>query len=182
MARSQLDVGTCSCQFFALTFEPTLYKPFRLSSEDSGDVELSRYWNLYSVAPVLAGGWALLGEQDKYVAVSPQRFATARAVGFMAGDDGTSDAMVEAELQPTGGEGLSFTVLGAAAETVSVSVLAPMAADLTEMRTGEQRLVAAMAGKVLVLNVTLGVDGRATVACSNGECVAKTPPDWATMN
>ena len=122
----------------------------------------------------------MLGEQDKYVAVSPQRFAT--AVGIVAYDEDTSDAMVEAELQPNGGEGLSFTVLGAAGETVSVSVLAPRAPDLTDMRTGEQRLVAAMAGKIVVLNVTLGMDGRASVACSKGDCTAKTLPDRRSTN
>jgi hypothetical protein len=130
-----------------------------------------RFWNLYSLAPVLAGGWALLGEQEKYVAVSPQRFVTAHAVE--ATDEGASDALVEAELQPEGGQGLRFTVVGAVGENVSVSVLVPSAnnaaaADVAE--SGEQRLAAAMAGKVVVLAVTIGTTGQSDVICAAGVC------------
>eukprot|EP01050_Picozoa_sp_SAG11_P049853 SAG11_NODE_27462_length_332_cov_1.072961_1_plen_65_part_01 len=64
-----------------------------------------------------------MGEQEKYVAVSPQRFVTAQAVE--ATDEDASDALVEAELQPEGGQGLCFTVVGAVGENVSISVLAP---------------------------------------------------------
>ena len=34
-----------------------------------------RNWKLINVAPVLPGGWLLLGEYNKYVSMSPQRFS-----------------------------------------------------------------------------------------------------------
>ena len=39
---------------------------------------------LHQIPPVLLGGWVLLGEQTKYVAVSPQRFMSARSGTSMA--------------------------------------------------------------------------------------------------
>ena len=99
---------------------------------------------LHQVAPVLPGGWVLLGEQSKYVAVSPQRFMSARVSGSSAAAaaaaavddasggarDALSDALSDDELLYNGGMGddnlvLGFTVLGEPGETVDVAVICP---------------------------------------------------------
>ena len=73
------------------------------------------------MTPVLPGGWALLGEQDKYVSVSPQRV---RGVVALDIDPFGTDALYEAELKADG-KGFQFEVMGAANETAHVSVLTP---------------------------------------------------------
>ena len=120
-----------------------------------------RYWSLYSVAPVLAGGYALLGDQSKYVSVSPQRFVTARAT--TATSEGASDALVESELMSTA-SGLSFGVIGTAAETVRVTMLVPGAGD------GDDSMGGRLAGKIEIVDVTLGASGEAIVVCAAGAC------------
>ena len=67
-----------------------------------------------------------LGEQGKYVAVSPQRFMAARASKLGGGaDGGASDALVEDELLSDGGDHLAFCVLGDPGESIDVAVIAP---------------------------------------------------------
>ena len=124
-----------------------------------------RYWSLYSVAPVLAGGYALLGDQSKYVSVSPQRFVTARAT--TAASEGASDALVESELMSTA-SGLSFGVIGTAAEKVRVTMLVPGAGD------GDDSMEGRLAGKIESVDVTLGASGEATVVCAAGACKQST--------
>ena len=126
-----------------------------------------RNWKIYGVSPILAGGWAIVGEESKYVALSPQRIVSAHATAATSAD--SSDALLESELQPTEGSGLSFTIIGAEAERVSITVLAPAAAVDDSM---QGRLAAAMAGKAVVVEATLGASGKADVSCSAGACKA----------
>ena len=60
-------------------------------------------WKLFTFSPVLANGWALLGEPDKFVPVSPMRFRTVR----------------------TDGACLRFTVFVATGEIVRVGAVSP---------------------------------------------------------
>ena len=88
---------------------------------------------LHQIAPVLQGGWVLLGEQSKYVAVSPQRFMAARVGDPPAG--GASDALDQDELVHTssGEQGqtvLEFGVLGEPGECVNVTVIIPPPASV----------------------------------------------------
>lgn len=64
-------------------------------------------WGLWNAVPILANGFALLGEVDKYVAVSPARFIDVRI-----GD---------------GGVGVGITLAGAPAETVHIAYFRPVA-------------------------------------------------------
>ena len=82
-----------------------------------------RLWRLFSAAPVLPGGWALVGEEAKYVRVSPQRLLVAAPAAPAAG---ASDALNASELAAGGGGGLSVCVLGAPGEVVRVTLLAPL--------------------------------------------------------
>lgn len=65
-------------------------------------------FELLSLSPVLAGGWALLGEVAKFTRVSPQRFLRMSLAG--------------------GGGGLNVTIAGAPDEVVEVTFLVPPAA------------------------------------------------------
>ena len=112
-----------------------------------------------------AAGWALVGEEDKYVPVSPQRIVAAQAT-MDTTDPDASDAMRESELQSDGG--LRFSIIGAANETVAVTVVAPSASAITGGRDTE--LAKAMAGKVIVVRTTLGLSGEAAVSCLEGAC------------
>ena len=71
-------------------------------------------FQLYAVAPVLPNGWALLGEPDKWVPVSNERFRDFSSSGG-GGGDGSS----------------SVTTMGVEGETVSVAWLAPNATTPT---------------------------------------------------
>ena len=79
-------------------------------------------------------GWALLGELDKYIAVSPQRFVTTGALDATGCNSNNAsdmygsgaDTPAKDELSPaSGGPGLSFGVLGEPGEIVRVAILAP---------------------------------------------------------
>ena len=132
-----------------------------------------RAWSVTSVAPVLSGGWALVGEENKYVAVSPQRIVASAAPAAPKAK-GASDALHESELQ--GGEckgkgGLCFRIIGAVGESVRITVLAPS----TSLGAGATDLQRAMGGKIIVVSVKLkaaaaGRGGRADVACSGSSC------------
>ena len=132
-----------------------------------------RNWKLYGVAPILSGGWAIVGEQSKYVTMSPQRIVAAHASEQDKQSD-ASDALAESELQG-GGAGLSFSIIGAEGETVAITVLAPAAAaGSDETDSLEVRLAAAMAGKVVLVEATLGASGKADVSCAAGACKVST--------
>ena len=62
---------------------------------------------LYSIAPVLPGGWALLGELAKFVRVSPARFGAVSGGG--------------------GGGALNATLSGAPGEAIAVTLITPEA-------------------------------------------------------
>ena len=98
-------------------------------------------FELYSVSPLQASGWALVGELGKVVRVSPARFA------YVA---------------PAAG-GLEFGVLGAPGEAVSVSVLAPPAAGSGGGGGGGG---GAVAGSMLAVELSLPSGGSLTVTCS----------------
>ena len=127
-----------------------------------------RNWNLLHVAPVLAGGWCIVGEQAKIVALSPQRVLVA-APRNATEDEDVSDALHEDELS-AGGSGLSFTIIGAAQEVVCITVVRPAAALAGE--ASATRLAAAMAGSVVLVNVTLPASGRVRVRCGGGATAA----------
>ena len=149
-----------------------------------------RNWKVYGVAPVLSGGWAIVGEESKYVTMSPQRVVAAQA-SELAKQSDESDALAESELlllPPAsataaaggGAAGLSFSVIGAEGEKVVITVLAPAPAaaaavsddETTDgMEIGmEGRLAAAMAGKIVRVETTLGASGKADVSCAAGAC------------
>ena len=126
----------------------------------------SRNWKVLHVAPVLVGGWVIVGEQAKYVAVSPQRVVAAMAAATH--DPDASDGLDESELAADG-KGLKFAIVGADTEVVKITVLAP-APGAQGDDDGEQLLDKALAGKIRVVTTTLGPSGRAQVTCQVGGC------------
>lgn len=102
-----------------------------------------------SLAPVLASGWALVGEIAKVVRVSPDRFAS---VGAQA---------------RSGGPGLAFDVMLAANEAADVLVLAPAAGgggsplDGTLVRVR----VASAAGAEGTVSVDCAADAAGAPSC-----------------
>jgi hypothetical protein len=96
-------------------------------------------FELWSLAPVSAGGWALVGELGKMVRVSPARFSFASGAGG----------------------GLQFGVLGAAGEAVLVSVLAPGSASGAGAASG-----GAVAGSMLALGLDFVEASEVLVTCS----------------
>ena len=127
----------------------------------------SRNWKVLHVAPVLAGGWVIVGEQAKYVAVSPQRVVA--ALPASAHDPEASDGLDESELAADG-KGLKFVIVGADKEVVKITVLAPAPGAQGGGDGGGQLLDRALAGKVVLVIATLGPSGRAEVACAAGGC------------
>ena len=126
----------------------------------------SRNWKVISVAPVLAGGWVLVGEQTKYVAMSPQRIVATAA--STVSDPEASDGLHPSELA-SDDHGLSFTVVGAEKEEIAITVVAPQKAggdgssDSVERVSDQEK---ALAGKIVVVTITM-TSGRADVKCSN---------------
>ena len=105
-----------------------------MGAPQGGDTGSVRSFSLLSLAPLLPGGWALLGEPDKYIAVSPQRFVTTGALDASGCNSNNAsdmygsgaDTPAKDELSPaSGGPGLSFGVLGEPGEIVRVAILAP---------------------------------------------------------
>ena len=82
-----------------------------------------------------------------------------------ATDPDASDAMHESEVQSA--VGLHFSIIGAANETVAVTVVAPSTAAGDGNDTD---LAKAMMGKVLVIRTILGLSGQASVSCSRAAC------------
>ena len=125
----------------------------------------SRNWKVLHVAPVLAGGWVVVGEQAKYVAMSPQRVVA--AVAAVADDPAASDGLDEGELMADG-KGVKFVIVGADKELAKITVVAP--APGSQHNSGEKLLDKALGGKIIVVSVTLGPSGRAEVTCAPGGC------------
>ena len=125
--------------------------------------------------PCTNGGWVVVGEQGKYVAVSPQRMIAASApAGSFSDSDGPSDALHEEELGNTDGAGVGFEVVGMAGETVNITVVAPASSINRNNSQGgvDDRLALAMEGKVIVVPVKLGASGKASIKCSGSTCTA----------
>lgn len=119
-------------------------------------------WRLLSAAPVLPGGWVLLGEQNKYVQLSPQRFISSRPV---INDAILNDAMNVNELMLPENDGISFIVIGMPGEMISVTVLIPNPFNvITELE-------AALAGVVTVVKVTIPTSGRSEIQCRTNGCI-----------
>jgi len=85
--------------------------PLRVPSSDKSSFQL---WNL---SPILPNGWALLGEQEKWVAVSSVRFDQLSELDD--GDDHDDD------------DGISVLVNGVEGEEVQVSAALLVAAEIT---------------------------------------------------
>jgi hypothetical protein len=155
-----------------------------------------RLWRLWSIAPVLEGGWVLVGEQDKFVRVSPQRImadTTAASSSRSPSSDNssrrsssTSDVVTAAAASDAvnataelgaDGSGLAFRVLGAPHEVVRLTLVAPNeplagAADGGNSSGSSSSSVTAVAaianGQVLVIEVPIPVAGVARVQCRTG--------------
>lgn len=107
----------------------------------------TKNFTLALAAPVLSSGWALLGELDKIVPCSPQRFVAPSSAG----------APRDADLTAGDEVGLAFRVLGSPGESVAVTVVAPplhMAASPID-------------GRLIVLELTVPSSGEARVECTN---------------
>eukprot|EP01052_Picozoa_sp_SAG31_P014850 SAG31_NODE_936_length_10870_cov_5.136966_9_plen_606_part_00 len=140
--------------------------PLALTTPLRSPKQTSRNWRIYGVAPVLIGGWVLIGEENKYVALSPQRFVAAAPAFPNRAQD--SDALFDEELMADG-NGLRFTIIGSDKEDVRVTIVVPT--SLTNATIGDRVLEqAAMGGKIVVLDVTLDNSGKAGVVCSKSGC------------
>ena len=115
---------------------------------------------LFLAAPLLPSGWVLLGElgaggnAGKYVPASPQR--------LLMGEDDARDGVV-----------LRFGVLGAAAEAVQLTLVAPaavLATSATPARAHDNEGASPLDGVVVVLRLTLGASGAANVSCAVDAC------------
>ena len=141
--------------------------PLGMATETSGTGR-STDIRLHQIARVLSGGWGLLGEQAKYVAVSPQRFMSAHVSG-LAAVASASDALSEDELIAAdhSNELLGFTVLGEPGESVDVAVIAPPTRAVSANGVGADDAVAG--GVVIVLKVVVGAAGKSGVECGPGK-------------
>ena len=114
-------------------------KPLNVSTASGEGVQ--RSFALLSAAPVLPSGWALLGELDKIVPVSPQRFIMRDAHGVLHHQNLGSD--------------LRFTVLGAPGEAMSITLIAPAPAHSSPLE-----------GIVIIFEMVLGAAAGAHVVCN----------------
>ena len=108
-------------------------------------------FSLFAAAPVLSNGWALLGELNKFVPCSPQRFVVQPS-------HPASGGLQEVDMWDSN-TALHFVVIGARGENVQVSVVAPTPGG-------------ASAGTVVLVDVVLGDSGHMGVSCSLGQCIA----------
>jgi hypothetical protein len=130
-----------------------------VSTQSGASGTAPRLWRLLSAAPVMPGGWVLVGEESKFVRVSPQRIV---AAAFVAPAPTASDAVdAAAELGADGG-GLSFTVIGAPNEVVRLTIVAPAT------RGGAATAAAALDGQILLVDVVVSAGGSAGVQCRTG--------------
>ena len=118
-----------------------------------------RSFRLFNWAPVLPGGFALIGEQDKFVHVSPQRFTSGQAGQSRA--EGSGDETFSArELICPDGSTMAFGVVGSPGELVRTTVLLPTQHGPT----------------TAVLPVTVGAGGITHVACTSDGCECGSQP------
>lgn len=123
-----------------------------------------RLWRLFAISPVLPGGWVLLGEEDKYVRVSPQRFVAARYIPPLG--PSASDALNPASELLADGSGFSVRVIGAPFERVRVTVIVPPAeAENSSESAGRHDALLALSGTAQVLDLPLGPQGAAALDC-----------------
>ena len=112
----------------------------------SGD----RRFRLFNWAPVLPGGFALIGEQAKFVHVSPQRYTSGRP-----GLSRFGSIISPRELIYDNNSSMVFGVIGSRGELVMTTVLLPMP----------------QGSAIVVLPVTIGAGGITHVVCtSNRGC------------
>lgn len=133
------------------------------------------------------------------MALSPQRIVAAHTT-LDSTDPDASDALIESELllaplaeesggSSSGSSELAFTIIGAANETVSITVVAPASSvghhggDGSDTPSAgsadnesESRLAKAMAGKLVVVTTTLSESGEAAVSCSARACHVNVAP------
>eukprot|EP00039_Didymoeca_costata_P000291 m.45001 g.45001 ORF g.45001 m.45001 type:complete len:246 (+) comp10171_c0_seq1:1379-2116(+) len=124
----------------------------------------ARNWRLFTVSPVLPGGFVLIGEYNKYVHISPQRFTSHRLRDQQPWD---SDVFVASEIIDEDKNTLSLTITGAPSENVTVSIVVPAALS---HGTDTQR---AENGTVYLVSIILndnGVGGLQCVADSISPC------------
>ena len=120
----------------------------------------------------------MIGEEGKYVSVSPQRFV---AAAFVPPVPGTSDAMdAEAELKADG-SGFTVDIIGAPQEQVDVIVVVPkgglavppLSQPSQRRQPAATELALALEGTVQVVQVSIGAAGRVRMDCRDvhGGCV-----------
>lgn len=144
--------------------------PRLLVATNTSGTGLSTDIRVHHVAPVLSRGWVLLGEQDKYVAVSPQRFMAAYpSMSPHAADISASDALIQDELLSEDGDSLTFLVMGEPDEIVDVVVItpAPRVIHVDQLTTTDD--VDVLSGTVAVVKVVVGPTGRSRVECVAGK-------------
>ena len=156
--------GTPATSCLAAFTEST---PLKIET-DSSATGLVSDTRLHSIAPVLSHGWVLLGEQRKYVAVSPQRLVVGRAAATQVGasDSLQMDELIIAHGTEDGdGSSLEFAVIGEAGETVDVAVVVPSSASDVAGVAGAAA-AAAIGGRIVVVSVEVAEAGQSRVSCS----------------
>jgi hypothetical protein len=114
-------------------------------------------------------GWVLLGEQRKYVAVSPQRLVVGRAAATT--QVGASDSLQMGELniahgtEDGDGSSLEFAVIGEAGETVDVAVVVSSSASDVAGVAGAAA-AAAIGRRIAVVSVEVAEARQSRVSCS----------------
>ena len=146
----------------------------------TGTAADERLWMLQSLAPVLPGGWVLVGEMSKYVPVSPQRLVVAAAAADASGGGasggggsvGASDAFDAADIVSKDGATLTFDVVGAAGEKVDITVVVPPAHAAAAVEAGAQGQGQGgrVGGTIRTVRVVLPASGRKTVTCTQMSC------------
>ena len=81
-------------------------KPIVLAPKVAGQRDMPWDFSFYSIAPVFANGWALLGEQDKWISVSADRFTdvTTLSNGLVVKLRGTPGEVVNVSFKKPGQE------------------------------------------------------------------------------
>lgn len=108
--------------------------------------------NLYTIAPVLANGWVLLGETGKFITMSPNRITSVAAASLM-----------------TETPSVRVTLTGAPHEAVTLLFIRPPAATWEEVGDGRWemgRAAAALQGTLVNVSTTLDATGFGTVTAS----------------
>ena len=106
---------------------------------------------------MLPSGWTLIGDLGKFVPCSPQRFVVSSTDHVVAGAPQLADFEPRSHQAAALRSEVEFTVLGSAGEVVSVTLVSPGATPLE--------------GKVVVVVVTIGGTGSATVMCAAKTCM-----------